>query len=76
MSLLYAVGLDGYLNKQPCLSNGKQGPFVMRDGSLPTLFLKRRIVRVEVLGIQPILGDAEGIGDFSASNRRGVFVDG
>jgi hypothetical protein len=38
--------------------------------------VKRGIVCVEILGIQPILGDAEGIGDFSVSNSRPKVIHG
>jgi hypothetical protein len=34
----------------------------------PALGVKGGIVSVEVLGVQIVLGDAEGIGDFTVSN--------
>jgi hypothetical protein len=36
---------------------------------LLTLGIKGGVVGVEILGVQMILGDAEGIGDFSISNE-------
>ena len=44
----------------------------VRGGRRPLLFhprIERGIVSVEILGIQVVLGDAEGIGEFSVSNE-------
>ena len=38
--------------------------------------IKSGVVGVEILGIEAVLGDAEGIEDFSVSNRMEFFVDG
>ena len=53
----------------------------MRGGELEScsqlffpLGVKRRIVRVKILGIQIVLGDAEGIGDFTISNYVRICV--
>ena len=43
---------------------------------LAASLVKAGIAGVEILGVQVVLGDAEGIADFSVSNQRGICVDG
>ena len=43
---------------------------------LLTLGIKGGVVGVEILGVQMILGDAEGITDFTVSNYMRFFIDG
>jgi len=55
----------------------KQPPFCLAITELFFVFsrlVKRGIDRVEILAVQMLLRDAEGIGKISHSNKRGEFV--